>query len=317
MMGPAAHCPRPAPLRCWDYVMKRVRFAAAAVVCAFAASLTGAAEGVPPNVIYGTNGHDVITATAAADVIYAKSGNDVINGVGDGDVVFASSGNDKVFLPAGVTAHEIHIDLNVGHDSLRSEGLVEDSFVNGGSGNDVIVMSGCGNDVRGESGNDKYSNGRTCSTRLNTASLGNGHDEVFLRNASDVHLGNGNDRLKSVSPGTVAASSGNDRVEIELGGNADVNLGVGHDFLDIEAAGNVTAYGSNGRDVIEIGRAGNNTINAGDGDDRFVLSSAANNDLDGGPGRADKLVIDGDSTGTTCTRIERFVNFAGSASTCH
>jgi hypothetical protein len=45
--------------------------------------------------------------------------------------------------------------------------------------------------------------------------------------------------------------------------------------------------------------------------------SATDNDLDGGPGRAEKLVIDDETTGTTRTRIERTVNFAGSAGTCH
>jgi Ca2+-binding RTX toxin-like protein len=289
------------------------------VIGAVGASMTSSAGTAPLNVIYGTGGHDKIAATPAADVIYAKSGNDIITGLGTGDVVYASSGNDKMYVEPFTTATNMLLDGNVGHDRIEaSTAVVGDSTINGGSGNDVILVSGCGNDVTGESGNDKYTNQNspTCLANPNTASLGNGHDEVFLLYASYVHLGNGNDKLDTIVPGTVIAGSGNDRVEIELGGNADVQLGAGHDFLDIETAGNVTAFGSNGRDRVVIGHAGNNTINTGDGDDRIELDLAVDNVLDGAQG-TDKVVIDPDSSGNTCLRIERVVDFGGHPAVCH
>jgi hypothetical protein len=268
------------------------------------------------NVIYGTNGHDTIVATPAADVIYAKSGNDRITNVGDNDVVWASSGNDTVTTLPLTNVSNVVIEANVGHDKIENGlgGRVDSSFINGGSGNDQIRVRGC-NEVRGESGNDVYENLAGCSTG-NTANLGDGHDRAVLLYASEVLLGNGNDRLDTRFPGYVHSGSGNDRMEIELGGNATVYMGTGHDELDIETAGGVTAYGSNGNDRVTVGHGGSNILHGQSGNDTFTIEeTSVNNALFGGTGR-DKARLDVGSSGSTCDSIETVVDFAGARRSC-
>jgi hypothetical protein len=54
----------------------------------------------------------------------------------------------------------------------------------------------------------------------------------------------------------------------------------------------------------------------GSGNDRFKLrGSSANNDLDGLSGR-DEAVLDTASSGTSCLRIERVIDFAGNRRAC-
>ena len=200
------------------------RIVAIALVCALVGSAASAAGSATPNLILGTDGRDRIAATPATDVIYAKSGDDVVTGVGSGDRVYLSSGNDRVVLEPVPRVTNVLLDGNVGHDTFAASGLVDRSAVNGGSGNDVIMLAGCGNSVAGEGGNDKYTNGAVCPHARNSASLGDGNDQVLLLSATRINLGNGNDRLTTSRPGRVVAGSGNDRVTF-VGGDCGARLG--------------------------------------------------------------------------------------------
>jgi hypothetical protein len=122
----------------------RHRFAIAVVALIAAIAVSGpSSASLGANVIYGTNGPDVIEGTPEVDVIFAKSGDDTISNVGDGDIVYASSGNDTISVVPQTVVNDVSIDGNVGNDTIFG-GSADDSDVNLGSGHDVAYLSGCG-----------------------------------------------------------------------------------------------------------------------------------------------------------------------------
>jgi Ca2+-binding RTX toxin-like protein len=297
-------------------VRMRAKIASALIVVGSAVSMGGGAQAVPVNVIYGTDRTDVIYGTPGPDLIYAKSGSDAIRNVGDGDVVYASSGNDVVTLLPGVTATGLHIDLNVGND--RVTGRAQDSYVNGGSGNDVLTLDGCRNEIIGESGREDYTNLELClGPDGSNVSMGDGDDRVRIWYASEVLLGNGKDILITKFPGSVHTGSGNDFVDFLTGsGDAQIGLGSGDDRVNLEDTSGSTIYGSSGSDRV-YGLGHDNEINTASGVDRIELYDAsANNALDGGPGAPDRALIDRESIGTTCTRIERITDLGSNRRSC-
>jgi Ca2+-binding RTX toxin-like protein len=285
------------------------------VIALVAAGMASSAGTAPLNVIYGTGGHDKITATDAADVIYAKSGNDTISNVGSGDVVVASSGNDKVLFAPG-TVENVNIDTNVGHDQIESTGFVNNAFVNSGSGNDTIKLNGCGHTFSGESGNDKYTNLASCLAAPGNVNVGNGNDEVVALWATNIHLGNGNDKLTTSMPGAIGASDGNDRITFNAGGYALVTLGVGHDQVDLNGAHFVTIVGSNGDDKVFIRGGGEHVVHGQGGNDTTEISELGiHNALFGGMGR-DKARLAAGTSGTTCDSIENVVDWSMHKTVC-
>jgi Ca2+-binding RTX toxin-like protein len=123
------------------------------------------------DVIWGTNGDDVIVALGGNDIIFGRNGNDVIC-AGDGnDIVFGGSGNDRIF---GGEDNDIlfggngddYIDGEEGNDIIFGENGKDMLF--GGEGND-IVKGGNGNDkidggpgddhIHGDNGNDQIDGG--------------------------------------------------------------------------------------------------------------------------------------------------------------
>ena len=292
------------------------RIVAIALVCALVGGAASAAGSATPNLILGTDGRDRIAATPATDVIYAKSGDDVVTGVGSGDRVYLSSGNDRVVLEPVPRVTNVLLDGNVGHDTFAASGLVDRSAVNGGSGNDVIMLAGCGNTVAGEGGNDKYTNGAVCPHARNSASLGDGNDQVLLLSATRIHLGNGNDRLTTSRPGRVVAGSGNDRVTFVGGGHATVALGSGHDVVALTGSRRVTVAGSNGNDRISIRGGAGHLVAGHTGNDTLEVSNRGRrNDLRGGRGR-DKARLARTTSATTCRSIENVVDWARRHRSC-
>jgi Ca2+-binding RTX toxin-like protein len=278
-------------------------------------TMASAAGSAPANVIYGSDGSDVIAATPAADVIYAKSGNDTISGVGTGDVVYAGSGNDTIAFEAG-EANSATIDANVGDDLVVGGTRVDDSFVNLGSGADYLLLDGCRNHALGGSGADVYENHAGCAAAdPGTLDLGNGDDSAWVRHSIRAVLGNGNDMFTTHSPRVVHAGSGNDIVRFEGGGAASVYLAAGNDRLLLNGASGVTAYGNSGQDEVS-GSFADSVIRTESGEDTIeLLSASAANQLFGG-GNHDLARLAPASSGTTCASLERVVDLDGNPRAC-
>jgi Ca2+-binding RTX toxin-like protein len=298
----------------------RYRLSTGALLLATCVCGTAAAAPSSTNVIRGTNGPDVITATPERDVIYAMSGNDEVREVGDGDVVYAGSGNDLVTTVPLVSVHDVRIEGNVGHDTISGAGV--DSYVNADSGNDDVQFEGCRNRILTGSGNDSFGGLGSCyAPDRGTLSMGNGNDEARVGSGRLISLGNGNDVLDARYADVLQAGSGNDIVELELGRSEDGGAGIvflasGNDSLRIVNTGGAEVYAGNGADRIFAGHSGANVIHGQSGNDVVELGDEnLDNRLDGGSGR-DWARLSPRATGTTCTRIERITDLAGAPRSC-
>lgn len=293
-----------------------LRLGGAAMVALAAVSVTSAAGSAPTNVINGSAGNDVLTATSAPDVIYAKGGNDTIRGVGSGDVVYAGSGDDTIVLDADARAGGLVIDANAGDDVVSGASGADDSVINLGSGADTLLLDGCRNRVLGGSGNDEYRNGESCSdAEPGWFDLGNGDDAASVWHSSRATLGNGHDSLTTRFPGTVHAGSGNDFVRFAQGGDATVYLAAGNDRLRLDGAHTVRAFGNSGQDHV-FGSFDASVINTESGEDVIELYSlSTDNVLNGGPNH-DLARLSDASSGSLCLRLERVVDLAGDPRTC-
>ena len=135
----------------------------------------------PPQLLFGTNGNDYISAFGGAYWIDGLAGNDCVS-VGNGDdSIYEGDGNDGVAGGDGSDA----LFLGNGNDRV-SLGNGSD-WVQVGNGNDAITLgNGWGSDVVVGSGND-------------TVSLGNGSsDQIVGGNGSEtIYLGSGIDNRYS------------------------------------------------------------------------------------------------------------------------
>ncbi len=175
--------------------------------------LTPTIVGTPgDDVIYGTNGNDVIAGLGGNDIIYGGNGNDVICGDTGDDTLYGGNGNDILIGGLGNDT----LDGGNGNDTLTGNdgadklyGQNGDDVLNGGSGDDLLDGAN-GNDVlNGGAGND-------------TLDGGNGNDILNGGADNDTLMGkNGNDTLTG-DPGADSFSGGlgNDT-------NTDFNSGEG------------------------------------------------------------------------------------------
>lgn len=88
-----------------------------------------------PDPIFGDDGDDTLTGTAAGEAIYAAKGNDTVDAGGGGDDVFGEQGNDRLTGAAG----NDELVGGPGRDTLIG-GPGTDSF-DGGGGRDTCVLS--------------------------------------------------------------------------------------------------------------------------------------------------------------------------------
>ncbi|GGA99633.1 rhizobiocin/RTX toxin [Brucella endophytica] len=123
------------------------------------------------NIVTGSSGNDVLTASEGKDMIEAGNGNDTVLSGSGNDLVDAGAGNDRVIAGDGDDAVEGGAGNDVlmggeGHDAL-SGGAGNDQLF-GGEGNDTL-SGGAGNDVlSGGEGNDTF-----------VFASGDGHDTVL------------------------------------------------------------------------------------------------------------------------------------------
>jgi Ca2+-binding RTX toxin-like protein len=222
----------------------------------------------------GTDGPDVINATAGRDVIAAGAGDDIVFALGDIDVICPGDGNDIV-------------DGGDGNDRVNAEaGLDGADQIRGGPGTDLVsyslrsvgvtvVLDGVAND--GSSGE---------GDNLDV-------EQVLGSAADDLLIG-------SAGPDALLGGSGDDAIRGALGGDS-IQGGHGEDNLAGQG-GDDFVYGDNGDDefIAGAGLDGADVFEGGNGSDtanysaRFValsinLDGVAN---DGEPGEGDNLRLD-------------------------
>lgn len=201
------------------------------------------------DVLYGTNGADVIAGLGGNDIIYGRNGDDVICGYGGDDLLKGDNGNDTLIG-------------GYGNDRLY-----------GSNGNDTLIDNAGDNSLDGENGDD-------------TLTGGSGADQLYGRNGQDVINGGGGDDLLSGDNGndlliggdgndTLTGDNGNDTV-LGDAGNDTLTGGYGNDTLD-GGADNDSLSGEHGNDSLTGGTGAdafsgglgvdiNTDFNAGDGD---------------------------------------------------
>lgn len=124
------------------------------------------------DVIYGTNGSDVIVGLGGNDIIYGGNGDDVICGGSGDDIIEGGNGNDTLIGGFGNDS----IDGGNGNDSLTGNdgndallGQNGNDILDGGNGNDTLIGHN-GNDIlTGGIGSDSFSgnNGNDIYTDFN------------------------------------------------------------------------------------------------------------------------------------------------------
>ncbi|KAJ8900991.1 hypothetical protein NDN08_004853 [Rhodosorus marinus] len=188
------------------------------------------------NVIYGTEGDDVIRGTPWKDYIYGMGGNDKIDGLGGDDVIFGGDGNDTIRGGSGrdyiqgqhgndkmyggkdgdIILGGLGADKHVGGDGddfLLDRSVDYNTFY-GDDGDDALVMAGKG---LGGDGDDRFwSEG---SHHKGDIMYGQNGDDYFSTGGFDrqqdrIYGGRGND----IFVGPRGSSGGND---ILVGGEGD------------------------------------------------------------------------------------------------
>ncbi|MBF9044585.1 hypothetical protein HKCCE4037_14670 [Rhodobacterales bacterium HKCCE4037] len=270
--------------------------------------------------IWGHQGHDVITGGDAGDILLGGLGNDVIAG-GDGDdTILGEGGNDTmdggagqdvfyidgngdsisdggtgydvatvntasgVSLSVGGWASVERIEGFTGDDTIDATGATETRLIWGNSGDDNLTGGGGDDILLGGSGNDLLIGGA-------------GDDTMQGGTGADTFVGGaGNDRFYIGESGDVVSDggAGYDTAIVNTGGGIGIAIGgwsgvervegyTGNDTIDGTGAANgFVITGGAGDDSI-IGGAGNDTIYA-DGDDDFVFGGTGADAVIGGPG---------------------------------
>ena len=193
-----------------------------------------------PATIVGTPGDDVIYGTNGADVIVGLGGNDIIHGGNGDDVICGNAGNDT-------------LDGGNGNDTLI--GSYGNDTLSGGNGDDTLIDSSGDNVLDGGNGNDSLTGGT-------------GIDQLYGQNGDDViDGGGGNDMLNGGNGDDImSGGSGNDTL---TGGNGNdtLNGGADDDVL-IGNNGNDRLTGGAGADSFSggLGIDVNTDFNISEGD---------------------------------------------------
>ncbi len=200
-----------------------------------------------PATIVGTQGDDVIYGTNGDDVIVGLGGNDIIHGGNGNDVICGDAGNDT-------------LDGGNGNDTLL--GGVGNDTLDGGNGDDTL-SGGYGIDALAGGNGDDSLNGGSGNDTLNGA---NGNDVLTGEAGNDILIGgNGDDTLTGGSGNdTLTGDNGND-ILFGNDGNDSLTGGNGNDLLN-GGAGNDTLIGNNGNDTL-TGGAGADSFSGGLGND--------------------------------------------------
>jgi Ca2+-binding RTX toxin-like protein len=213
--------------------------------------------------LYGADGDDVLTGTAAPDPdAPAAAAPELLGGTGDDALTYTDA------LPPslkGAFADDALLDGGTGNDRLTVAGG-DKSTLYGGEGDDTIgVTSGTGDLISGGGGADSIAvAGGTTGAILG----GYGADQI-----------------------TVTGGTG----DLVIGGEADLGLvfgtdkptlygADGDDTISLVGGDNLTVLGGDGADSITTDGAANSTLDAGAGDDFFTVDAGTNDLVLGGDG---------------------------------
>ncbi len=261
-------------------------------------------EAVPDrqDVLYGSDGNDLIRSLGGDDIVRGKEGDDRIEGGAGQDSLGGAAGNDIVLGGDGsdvIAGQEnddrIYAETEYILDDAYALGEIQvgsglrGDFLDGGSGNDIamgeagndILMGGMGKDVLMGLGGDDTIEGDIDAESVD-------HNWNVTRT---VTTGNGvNTYSRNYSFTTTYASSSNNTGDDDViyGGTGQdwIFAQGGHDFVDAGAH----------EDVV-FGGAGNDTILGQDGNDELLGDAAATqldaslhgNDYLSGGGGSDRL----------------------------
>jgi Ca2+-binding RTX toxin-like protein len=223
---------------------------------------------LPPALLFGGGGNDVLTGGSGADLLFGQSGNDTLNGKGGDDLLFGGDGNDTLTGGTGNDqmfgqAGNDRMIWNPGDGSDLMEGGdgIDTAEINGGNGAETFAISANGTRVRF----DRVSPAPfslDIGTTENLVLHANGGDDV-------ITAGNG---LAGLIKLTLDGGAGNDTI---TGGD-----------------GNDTLIGGNGNDIIAGGR-GNDVAQLGNGNDTFIWNPGDGSDVVDGQAGNDTLVFNG------------------------
>ena len=244
------------------------------------------------NILFGTNGNDLIDGRGAVDVLIGGSGNDTLIGGGDSDVALGDAGDDRFVATLGDgndfywggsgsdtldfsnMLAKVTVDLGVLGVASGAE-IGRDLFfeienVTGGQGDDSITGDSAANILDGAGGND-------------TINAGGGHDIVRGGSGNDTLNGDGgNDMLVGGAGNDVmdggsgndifvfSAAFGNDRIT-----GFDAAPAGGQDLLDVTAFGLTAADFGPGHRVV-ISDVGSDTLITIDGTATIRLAGIGN-----------------------------------------
>nr|WP_246312204.1 calcium-binding protein [Aquabacterium terrae] len=244
----------------WDPTGLKFEFADATVwnLAAIQSAIAG---------VLGTEGDDVLQASANGGLVRGLAGNDTLNGSAAADTLDGGSGNDRMTGGAGNDAYVIDATADqaiegssAGTDTVRSSngtGNALDNTITGNGGANVLD-GGTGNDVlSGGTGNDSYVVDASGDSIIEAA--GGGVDLV----TTSLGWTLGAELENLTLTGTAAVNGTGNGLANKLTGNAGDNVlngGAGNDTM-IGGAGNDTYIVDISADVVtEAASAGNDTI---------------------------------------------------------
>jgi serralysin len=282
-------------------------------------------------VVFGFDGTDILTGSAASDTLNGGEGNDTITGTsttegdyllgGNGaDSITGGVGNDHIYgnlftSTAGAVDGNDVINAGDGRDYVNGNG--GDDLINGGN-NDDRLYGGAGNDTM-DGGNDQdYLQGNKGN---DTLSGGNGVDELHGGADNDMLHGNtGNDALfGDLGNDTVDGGAGFDKLTGGAGNDVFWFAAGDADHANVSSPATATDHGvtdqivdfTDAQDTIHLGFAVSAVLHTGPGvtfTDASAAETYAQQLLDASAGThdvaaitvgADTFLFYNDTTGAT------------------
>ena len=136
--------------------------------------------GGSPDFVYGRSGNDTLLGGGGFDYLYGENGNDVLNGQWQTDTLYGDDGNDTIWggsnyvshyypgtnyadvLYGGAGSDQLHRDVLLPGNNLRSEYYPLYDFmpgsdeIHGGLDNDILNGDGGNDKLWGDGGADKF-----------------------------------------------------------------------------------------------------------------------------------------------------------------
>ena len=144
----------------------RAILAATLLACAFTAFAASPAGAIGPTCGDATGA--VVEGTPGDDILYGTDGPDVIRGYGGNDTIYAGNGPDQVHGGEGV-------------DTIYGEGC--DDILEGDQDHDIVIGLGGTDDLRGDRGDDLLIGDNT-----DTFDSGPGNDDCWQTSTTAVYI---------------------------------------------------------------------------------------------------------------------------------